>query len=88
MDEVVGGGETDGPREVGEDDGRVHLEDDDRVALDRRLDHADDAPLLLPRRAARQAHRREAGGPLGLPLSADICNIMETLDRLGRSGNR
>ena len=72
MDEVVGGGETDGPREVGEDDGRVHLEDDDRVALYRRLDHADDAPLLLPRRAARQAHRREAGGPLGLPLSADV----------------
>ena len=72
MDEVVRGGEADGPREVGEDDGRVHLEDDDRVALHRRLDHPHDAPLLLPRRAARQAHSREAGGPLGLPLSADL----------------
>ena len=69
VDEVVRGGEADGAREVGEDDGRVHLEDDDRVALHRRLDHPHDPPLLLPRRARRQTHRREPRGPLGLTLS-------------------
>ena len=76
VDEVVRGGEADGAREVGEDDGRVHLEDDDRVALHRRLDHPHDAPLLLPRRARRQTHRREPRRPLGLPLPDGFGFIM------------
>ena len=64
MNELVGGGKTDGPGEVGEGDGGLELEHDDGVALDGRLDHADDATFLFPRCTAVQSDCRESGYPL------------------------
>ena len=42
--------QADGPGKVGEQDGLIHLEHHDRVALHWGLDHAHNGPLLLPRR--------------------------------------
>ena len=72
VDELVGGWKADRPRKVGEDDGRFELQDDDGIALDGWLDHADDPSFLFPRSATVESNGRKTSHPFWTALSATI----------------